>query len=345
MSTALAPLSHHDILALVEPFTHGGRQIDLPACDRLARRLHFKPQSIDLADASGATAAALQDDLQLDCAAPDQLLLQRRLTHPGGLVATLQVQGPHAGPLLSWVSRVEPQQVFWADAGWVLAGSYRLEPSAAALNALADGPAGAAAVAPQPLPAMRLVRADIRLNGLTLSLKMPAVKGYSAEFELTADQPIDLPEELLAVLGQGWSCLSRHSKGWRGTLPVRGKEPAASRQVVALLQVAARHLAQTLAQPPRQFHQQFALARWRVAARRALPLLSLVGLVLGALAVPYLGIEQGSVYWMLIFNAPPLLLVLGVSLREMPSFELPRPPRRLSAASWWLAPPPDSPLP
>jgi len=64
----------------------------------------------------------------------------------------------------------------------------------------------------------------------------------------------------------------------------------------------------------------------------------LLALVLGALAVPYLGLEQNSVYWMLIFNAPPLLLLWGFSMREMPSFDLPRPPKRLTATHWWSTP-------
>ena len=43
MATAPSPLSHHDILGIVEPFTRRSRQLDLAASDRLNRRLLFKP--------------------------------------------------------------------------------------------------------------------------------------------------------------------------------------------------------------------------------------------------------------------------------------------------------------
>ena len=42
MATA-PPLTHHDIIALVEPFSRQGRQVDLAGSDRTARKLLFKP--------------------------------------------------------------------------------------------------------------------------------------------------------------------------------------------------------------------------------------------------------------------------------------------------------------
>ncbi|MBL8302713.1 MAG: hypothetical protein JNM26_08075, partial [Ideonella sp.] len=38
----LPPLSHHEILTLVAPFTRAGRSVDLAASDRPARVLRFR---------------------------------------------------------------------------------------------------------------------------------------------------------------------------------------------------------------------------------------------------------------------------------------------------------------
>ena len=37
------PLTHHEILRLIEPFTRRGRHVDLSATDRIERRIVFKP--------------------------------------------------------------------------------------------------------------------------------------------------------------------------------------------------------------------------------------------------------------------------------------------------------------
>ena len=188
---------------------------------------------------------------------------------------------------------------------------------------------------------MTMTRGLIRVQCICMAMKMPAVKGYAAELELTSDTAIDLPDDILAVLGRDWACLSRTRSGWRGTLEVRGDEPTRSQHVANQLEAAGGHLALTLAQPPTQFHQRLKFARWRVAGRRSVPVLFLAGLMGAAMAVPHLGLAQDSALWMLIFNSPPLLLVFGLWLREIPSFALPRPPKRLTAASWW----PDQPGP
>lgn len=312
------PLTHHDILGLIEPFTRSGRQLDLAASDRIQRRLVFKSRAFD-----NPTAAAnlMTDTLTLESQPNGACVLTRIVTHASGLAATLVASGADAGGLLQAVEAVEPASLFCCGDGWTLAYSYRL---------------GLTAAAP---PTLLLSQGEVRVQDLTLLLKMPAVIGYPAELTLRATAAIDLPDDLLQVLGRDWARLSRGAKNWRGTLTLRGQPPERSRLAEKQLATAARHLALTLSQPPAHFHQKQTVARWQVAARRAVPLMTLLALVLAALAVPYLGLEQNSVYWMLIFNAPPLLLLWGFSLREMPSFDLPRPPRRLTAASWWPEPP------
>jgi len=317
------PLTHHDILGLIEPFTRSGRQVDLAASDRIQRRLLFKTRT---PNSPAAAAQLVTDTLELESMEGGACVLKRLLTHTCGLAATLVARSSDTAALLAALEAVDPLTLFRQGDGWVLACSYRVEV-----------PAGQ--IQPMTKPAaLLLASAVVQVQGLNVVLKMPGVVGYPGELEVTAAAAIELPDDLLQVLGRDWARLSRSAKGWRGNLQIRGKEPERSRLAEKHLEAAARHLAQTLSQPPAAFHQQQASARWRVAARRSVPLLTLLALVLGALAVPYLGLEQNSVYWMLIFNAPPLLLLWGFSMREMPSFDLPRPPKRLTATHWWSTP-------
>ncbi len=73
--------------------------------------------------------------------------------------------------------------------------------------------------------------------------------------------------------------------------------------------------------------------------RRLTPLLVATGLIVGALLVPRLNLGPDSVFRMLIFNAPPLLLVWLFTLREMPRLEIPPLPRALSSSGWRAAGP------
>ncbi len=44
---AAPPLTHHEIMAQVEPFARRGRHVDLAGTDRTARMLLFKPVERD----------------------------------------------------------------------------------------------------------------------------------------------------------------------------------------------------------------------------------------------------------------------------------------------------------
>ena len=105
---ASTPLSHHDILALVEPFTRRGRHVDLPASDRLERRLRFKP-----VEHAGGTSGepALLDTLQLDSFESGGFRLTRTLSRCDSLQATLQVSGPDPAALLAQVEGTELREM------------------------------------------------------------------------------------------------------------------------------------------------------------------------------------------------------------------------------------------
>ena len=80
------PLTHHEILGLIGPFTRRGRHLDLPASDRLARRLVFKP--IEHTDPAIASPVLIES-LQLEQPEDDTYRLTRTLSLPCGLQDTL----------------------------------------------------------------------------------------------------------------------------------------------------------------------------------------------------------------------------------------------------------------
>jgi hypothetical protein len=309
----LPPFSHHDILALIEPFTRRGHRVDLAASDRLARRLVFKSQALE--------AGALQQVLELEQPLADHFCLTRTLTQGRGLQARIECSGPEPGALLAQAEAVDPTDLFHAGPGHALAFSHRLD-------TVRSG-------AVQQV----LTRAEARLDGaaLALTLAMPGVRGYPADIQVQAPDAseYDLPIDLLAVLGWRWARLERQGEGWASTLKVRGHEPQRSRRAEADWQTTVVHLASTLAEPPARFHERMAGARWAVVLRHAMPLGVGAGLVAGSMAVPRLAMEQSSALRMLVFNAPPILLGIGFCLKELPRFELPRWPRRSRAAAWW----------
>jgi len=311
------PLSHHDIMALVAPFAHSGRHLDLAASDRLQRRLVFKPVTHADADAA-AGLPPHREQLQLELPDSGDCRLTRTLTLPGGLAAVLVAEGDEAGPLLAAVQAVPPSRQLQRVAGHWVGFSHRVSPATGTLI---------------------LTHAAAQVAGLQLQMKVSRVSGIAAELTLSALPGVDftLPEDLLAVLGLPWSRLDRAAGQWRASLQLRGDQPRRTQDAEQKFARSVEHLAQTLAGTPAQFHQRFLRQRWGVALRRATPALVALGLIIAALLVPRMGLGSDSVLRMLIFNSPPLLLVWMFSMREMPRLEIPPLPRR-SALPGWQAP-------
>jgi len=311
------PLTHHEILGLIGPFTRRGRHLDLPASDRLARRLVFKP--IEHADPAIASSTLIEG-LQLEQPEDDTYRLTRTLALPCGLQATLQTDGTDPGELLARIEAIPLQRQFQRGAGYAVALCHRLD-------ATKGGPAAALMV---------LTRATARIEGLRLAMKVPAVTGIPADIELEAahGDSVDLPQDLLAVLGWSWARLVRVGKAWTCSLRLRGSGPQRSRDAEAKLDRTAQHLAQTLSEPPPLFHDRRVAARWGVVVRRSIPLLVTVSLIGLAAAVPSMGLSENSVLRMVIFQSPPLLLGLVFCMRELPQIEIPPWPRRPSQSAW-----------
>lgn len=324
----MQPMTHHDIMALVAPFSAAGCRVDLAASDRLRRRVAFRPAAAASPAADGLPA--LVESLWLDNPGPDFWQLTRRLqrvtpTAPaaaaaGEPVAELVAEGADPAALLAAVQAVPAARQWRCEAGHWMALSHRVEVASGRLT---------------------LTQAAARLPGLRLAMTVSRVSGIPAVVELQPepDGSLALPDDLLAVLGLRWSVLKRLGSSWRASVKLAGQGAERGHDAEARLAQAVSHLAATLAEPPARFHQRHRRARWRVVARRLTPLGVALALIAGAASVHRLEIGPDSVLRMLIFNAPPLLLVWFFSMRELPRVEIPPLPREPLAADWRSTPP------
>ncbi len=305
------PLTHHEILELAAPFARRGLRIDLPHSDRLARRLHFTPRD-------RVEAGVEHETLALDNAMPGRYRLTRALTSASGLRSTLWIDGPDPEALIERIDAVPRARHFVHGAGFVIALDHRLDASGA--THLVHGAAG--------------------VDGVTISLTMPTHRSRHADIAVSTslDDAFEPPDDLLAVLGWRWSRLDRRVdrtvRRWTGSVRLAGRGAAMDADAGRRLERAALHLTQTLAEPPARYHDRWRTARWVFAFRRAIPLLVCVALIGAALAFTKAGLSQDSVVRMLIFNAPPLMLVAFFCMRELPRIEMPRRPRRSNATAW-----------
>jgi hypothetical protein len=280
------PLTHHEILGLIEPFTRRGRHRDLAASNRLERRLVFKPlEHVEQA----APCPALRATLALDNIEEARYRLTRVLALPDGLEASLEAEGSDPAALLALIESVDRQRQFRIGERFAIAQSHRIDAQGSAMN-------------------LRLTRALARVAALSIGCTMPTISGVPASLTVMspAADTLNLPEDLLAVLGWDWCTLHRSGEGWKGSLAVRRRESARSRQAETQFERTVAHLARTLEETPAQFHYRLRAARWSVAPRRSVPLLVCLGIIAAASCVSRLGLAQNSPIRMLIFNAPPL---------------------------------------
>ncbi len=310
------PLTHHEILGLVEPFSQAGLRVDLSASERAQRRLVFKP--VAPAEAP-ATEPACTEALQLESLGTGTCRLTLTRTAPCGLQATVVGMGSDLAALIAQIRTVSPSQQFLLGPGWTMARSYQV-----------GSQAGAAALA----------LGEIRLDALTLRLTVSMVRGVAGELALTPAPGVllDLPQDLLAVIGWNWARLIRTPGGWKSKLRMKGPARSRTARAEAALDRAATHLARTLAEPPARFHDRLRAARWGVVLRRGIPTLNLLVLLAVVLLMPKLDTSFGSGLWMLLYHVPTVLIALSFCLQELPQFEIPPLPRRSRAPSWRVMP-------
>ena len=313
----MQPLTHHQIIELVEPFTRRGRHVDLGASNRLERRLVFKPIDV-VGDTAGC--GGLRETLTLENPYDHYFRLTRRWQHDSGLQASLTAEGADAGALLQRIETVAPQRLFSSGPGFVTASSF----------SLADK--------------MVLTEAVAQVMGYTLSLRVACTSG-PADVELMAPDGGDvaLPEDLLAVIGWDWAPLLVQRNLWASRLRLPRREPRRSASAEQGLQRTAQHLVSVLSQAPSAFHERHRKARWGAAFRRGIPSLAAIALLVGVGSFALLSRhEPGNVspMLMIMFHVPTVLLALAFSLQESARFEIPPWPRRLKASAWPVPQPP-----
>jgi hypothetical protein len=324
----LPPLTHHDILRLVEPFARAGCSVDMAATDRTARRISFRASDIAI-DATPAQSWTCW--LELDNRHECYFVVRRVLLHPDGPRAELEADGKDPAALLVRVQSVPPSRHVSAGPGWLTVRSYDTEvPRGQRVPA---GQAGGI----EGLPLV-MTQAEVIVQGLTLNIriKLPNLRGVPGDLTLTptAGTRPSLPEDLLAVQGWDWARLEPNAQGWTSKLRLRGAVLRRSRTAERALEQVGAHLARVLAEPPIQFHDRHRWARWGVVLRRGIPSLTVVLMIGGALSLPRWIDPAKAGLWMALHYLPIALLALAFKAQELSRFEIPPLPRRACEPSW-----------
>lgn len=324
------PLTHHEIFALVEPFTRRGRHVDLAGSDRLERRLLFKPTEHP---GTPDDCSGLIERLLLEHPSRSHFRLIRTLTDAAGRVATLRVDGPDLGTLIEAIDAVTPERQFPTLGGLRVACSYRIEAGSSEPGRQIGAAPGASAPAVNHL---RLVRAVTDFDGLSIILDPQAGYGMPAEISLepSPERALALPDDLLTVLGEAWRPLRRVENGWRAHLRIHAREPVRTPDVETKLARTLAHLVQTLRAPPAAFHRKWRRQRWKSVLHRILGLLSAVVLLVVAPALLMATTPDGSPLRVLSFALPALVLLILLSRHEAPMTKLPPLPRPVPDTAW-----------
>ncbi len=318
------PLTHHDLLQLVAPFSKTGRQMDMEASDRARRQIAFQP----VEHAATTATPALTEQLLLAVAeeARDGHTLTRILRYAlpdGELIATLEATGGDPGQLLGWVDEVPLTRQWQQIEGVWLARSYRIR-----------SPRGLSTASLDP----QFTSAHARFHdGLVLRVEH-TVAGSPLQVKLQAardDSVLEVPEDFLAVAGRSWSPLRRtQHHGWKGTLRAPQKEPERTTQVESSVEEVVGHLAQALVAGPADYHPRYKRARWRAALQRATPLLAVLLFLIATPSLMLLPTRDNPAFLVMVFQLPTLMLIAFFSLREIPTLEIPPIPSPLQQSAW-----------
>lgn len=315
----MTPLTHHEILTLVAPFTRCERHVDLQASDRLERRLAFKPRRHPGVQGVDRT---LTEHLVLENPEEGKFRLTRTLTDPAGLSGSLRAEGADPARLLRQIDEVPPHSQFAVSGHFAIAFSY-------GIAADGDGADQAGGGSQRLLTEALAVAGDTWIgfdfkafNASRIPIRIRSAKG----------QVEQLPKDLFAILGPAWHRLQADDDAWTGNLYVPAREPRRTEEGELKVAQTAAHLAATLAQPPAQFHRRHQQARWRVVLRN---ILALVGLLAAMAVAPVIvSLTESSIITTLAYFWYPALLLampfIGARVELVP----PSWPRPLPETAW-----------
>lgn len=313
----MIPLSHHEILRFVGPFTRADRHVDLANSDRATRVLQFKPVLLPVASGAVATGQ-LTELLRLDLSTP-QPKLRRTVASADGLQTYLDASGADLDTVLKRVLAVPPETHFRTLGNVLIADSY---------------------CCPEDLAQPLILRESLaHVQGIEVALDARTVVGEPMSVTLTpsdAQPALTLPADLIAVLGNPWKLLRRREGGWKCLLYVPTREPKRTTVALARFACAMAHLDRVLASPPAAFHGVHRAARWGVWLRRLTPLAIGVAIIGSLPLIDHFLLSDGANMNPLIFGIPNFLIVgfIYASRHEMPSLELPSLPRPLATDAW-----------
>ncbi len=322
-TTKTSPLSHHEVMALVAPFSRRGYAVDMEASDRNHRRLDFQP--IEVAARPG-THPALRSVLCLEVPLRQPARLTRHLEMDNGLTASVIAEGRDPEALIDAVEQIAPGRQFYSTQGVLVARSYRLGAPV--------GDAARRAVGRNDPMVPRLARAEAHIGSVTLQIAEDDARLLDVTLTVDEGHRLDIPEDLLGVLGWPWRPLRQDDKGiWRGRLKPAAREPRRTVHLEQLIDAAVAHLIETLASTPAEFHLRHSQARWRVAFGRLLPLLGTVILsiafVVIALALPKL------TYIHILLQYVPIVGIVALSMMDKSlRLEIPPLPQPLQQPQW-----------
>ena len=293
--------------------------LDLGSSSRIDRRLSFEPRLHD----NLANGFRIKECLSLENPWRGTYRLIRELILPNGLVSRLVVSGPEPLDLLRTADSVPLERGFNFGERFILAKCHTHEPF------------GWSSSPGESEGRLVLTEAVAKVVGLTTYFEMPQVGGYPAKVRITCSsrEAVHLPNDLFEVLSNDWGALESIDDGWSTSMRVRGREPQRSARNEANVERAVSHIAQTLIEPPRRFHEERTRSRWWVQIRRGLPLVFWMSVTL---AIFRLSFEPTSWVALGIAALPFLMFLLfGLPFLEWSKLSLPQRPRQLLTGCWW----------
>jgi hypothetical protein len=317
------PLTHHEILRLVEPFSRRGYRVDLERSDRAARRIAFQVTEL-AADPDVHPAMRCAMTLEVPAAAGRPMRLVRTLTSGIDAHATATVEGTEASALLEALQTLPPAQQIRIAPGLVLSRSYRFS----------DPQHRRTDEARAAVP--RLVSAEVRVDDrLTLRFGIEArTVVHPVEVELPRTPPVTLPEDFLAVAGWHWRTLQPVTEQrWRAGVRLPDAEPARTAALERAIDQAVTHCRTSFGDEPAAFHRRHARTRWLVMLRRLAPL-CVAATATAAFVVLALALPKTPAVHMALSQVPILAIVAAALLRERPRLEIPPLPAPLPRSAW-----------
>lgn len=313
-NTVYPPLSHHDILTLVGPLARLGRRVDLDRSDRQERILVFDERTHP--EVPGLHPE-LVETLTLKSPRPGSFHLLRTLEVDSGPTARAELWTRSVDDAVRAIEGLPPTAQFRRFEGGWAAFHHALD---------SENPP-------------RILGAEAQVAGRRVEMGAGGAAGLPADLRIGShpEGDADFPDDLLAVLGQGWRLMRRNQAGWKSTVQISKREPRRSEEIEDRFLRTADHLNQVLSAPPEDFHRRFRRRRWTVLWWRTL-WIQMGVLILAVSLLLFRSRTLDDSPWLRMWvQVAPVLLFVGTffySSRDVPVMEIPPIPAPLPFSRW-----------